>query len=948
MKWTSYSLLVAALFLSCSPVTADEQEDFRRRLVSPWGFEDRLGVDSIGETLLNPKERDTLHYWMYEQEVLSGIASERDSQDLKMVAGYGVKFLGYGIGALDDQLPVRSIVAGGVLSVGTAILGNAAEDWGQHLIDSAEETAAMRIAIYLDKKVANVIKPNGVLDLKALRNIGDTKLATLWSDPDFIEEVGNLDIIAHMRDGVTMEMLSATLRDTGAIRTSVDKLDERLIQLNRGYKELRSLQLTAIDQLHVNGQALSRVETRVDETATVVAALAASNLPPSQILGLAQAGVLRIKAEDLLTFERAATAQRYKAEFDRAATVFSSLATAFNAAGLDPDLVSTTAKFGDLLTSGGAFAAAVTVGEPLSVFSTGASLFGSASSFFGKKKSDGSQKALAAIFRELQSLSNLIRQYHQQQMEALRLIALKLDNLEHILNRRFAELGLDVAMIQYDVRELLYEDVRVCERLVEEFALPDTQLLLSRGLLGFSIWFQADNRAVDYGRCLNGLMARQRVVSETDYSGMLRADAIEDPAEGDSASDRRDAVRRVEQRVLQPTIDYIREYSGLTDGEAVARKLTYPTPDICSALGVYGGELHHTCAGFSGPSWPSSRLHFSQFNVGQGALLSAPTAIMMSRFTRVIAPWNGVLVESDGQATSRVISEKEARSLSRKSLSRRTRHLRSLAAAADALDLNIAQAQVMAGAPILHRVAEILDKKILPAYARSRILQDPTEIDKLLAAPPPNHNLPGPICVTGNEAWDALCLMEANPTFAGNVIRALIARRLDRNGVTFEKWRSAIRSPFSTHALDMIGHDIILMDAAKGLDDRTFGVWAIELPRVYSDPFIQGSEGPSRATSCWSAAAVPTSYEENELVVADKFYTKPTSSRCVLLDTFVADNFTSLNFATNFHALLTERSLVVGLLNEMCGANSNYPSIYCAPFSQASSVAQRQVLTVAQ
>lgn len=107
------------------------------------------------------------------------------------------------------------------------------------------------------------------------------------------------------------------------------------------------------------------------------------------------------------------------------------------------------------------------------------------------------------------------------------------------MNRRFAELELDVAYILQDTRELLYEDVRVCERLVEEFRLAENQALLARGLLGFSLFFETDNRALDYARCMNGLIARQRVISERDFSGMLRADSVEEADTGAHGGKRR-------------------------------------------------------------------------------------------------------------------------------------------------------------------------------------------------------------------------------------------------------------------------------------------------------------------------------------------------------------------------------------------------------------------------
>jgi hypothetical protein len=159
---------------------------------------------------------------------------------------------------------------------------------------------------------------------------------------------------------------------------------------------------------------------------------------------------------------------------------------------------------------------------------------------------------------------------------------------------------------------------------------------------------------------------------------------------------------------------------------------------------------------------------------------------------------------------ARVISEAEARDVSSRTSSRRTRHMRSLNAAIDSLDLNIAQAQVLAGLPAVPAAAEFIDTVIVPAYAKARLLGDPGDLNKLLAAKPPNRSEPGPNCASDqmaknaadSRAWNTLCAMEANPTFAKNVIRMFVARRLQARNVSFETWRSALRSPFSGAMLD--------------------------------------------------------------------------------------------------------------------------------------------------
>jgi hypothetical protein len=101
-----------------------------------------------------------------------------------------------------------------------------------------------------------------------------------------------------------------------------------------------------------------------------------SNLPPNQILQLVKSGVLKIEGDDLRSLEQAVTAQAFKKDFESAASVFNSLAVVFNTVGIDDEVVEVTQQFAGLLTTGGAFAAAVTLGEPLSTFNTGAALLG--------------------------------------------------------------------------------------------------------------------------------------------------------------------------------------------------------------------------------------------------------------------------------------------------------------------------------------------------------------------------------------------------------------------------------------------------------------------------------------------------------------------------------------------------------------------------------------------
>jgi hypothetical protein len=131
--------------------------------------------------------------------------------------------------------------------------------------------------------------------------------------------------------------------------------------------------------------------------------------------------------------------------------------------------------------------------------------------------------------------------------------------------------------------------------------------------------------------------------------------------------------------------------------------------------------------------------------------------------------------------------------------------------------------------------------------------------------------------------------------------------------------------PHSRARCWIIGHDVILKDATQNLPDSNFGVWAIELPRVYADPVVGPAEdGALYSGSCWGPGYVEPLYDDKGYVMPlynDKgkvnpnaqYYMKSSSGRCVLLDPFTVDDFTTMSFATRFHALLAERALAVGL-----------------------------------
>ena len=151
------------------------------------------------------------------------------------------------------------------------------------------------------------------------------------------------------------------------------------------------------------------------------------------------------------------------------------------------------------------------------------SLFGSVSAFGKKPGPSAEQQMLRQVLQELQALREQMRVYHEEEMAMLKTISSKLDHLENEINRQFRELALEVALIRTDLHELMADNYRRCNSLVEGFVSLQVAPEAGNGLSTFEKWFSSANRPQDFSACVNGLIERQRVDSETDFSGSLRS-----------------------------------------------------------------------------------------------------------------------------------------------------------------------------------------------------------------------------------------------------------------------------------------------------------------------------------------------------------------------------------------------------------------------------------------
>lgn len=931
-----FSLSLAFVFSLIAVGQAASSNEYQR-VFSPFGITDLGGSDSFAETLISPSERGELESWLFRQDLYVGIADQKASKSLQRATGHFIIGTGRAVGAAGEYTSGLSLVTGpqgvlygGALMIGGAVIGGAIEDYGAALLDEADSVVSARIAHFLHQKYGDIIRPDGTFDRDRLVEIGESELNEVLLSEEFRKEV-DFDLILDLKTTQITDMLSLGLKDNALLLESVENIDERLNAVDKTLTDLRSLQKRTFASSVANGKLLGEVDQTVKNTEQVVAELATKGLPAKQVLALHRAKVLSVDEDTIRVLEAKSLAD----DFAKTGDLFATSAKTLDLLGADRELVAATQNFGNLLTTGGAFAAAVSLGEPTSIFKSGVSFLGSASSLFGSGSS-GQGKALEAIFKELRALSKQIQKNHLEQMELLQEIGLKLEDIEFSMNRNFAELGFDVAGIQLDTRELLFDDVRVCERILDEFLLSETQeLIRNRGASGLSIWFQSDGRNREYNRCLEGLTTRIRVASESDYSGILRADGRFLESNPVGLGNRRDEVREIELGILQPTVEFIQLYGSKVVSSRVDG-LYNPMPTICEVASSYADSSAIVgCGATENEIWPKTRIPFSVSNPGQGSLLSSETAVLLSRYARYLAPWNAVLHENTSSSASRVLSTAEIRGMSKKTASRRTRHLRALSNAVDVLDLNLAQQHVLAGAPIVPWIANVLNEKIVPAYYEARVLKNPKRLNEMLRHQPNVRSALFPKCSTGHEVRDVMCIMEANSTLAQNALRYFFSVRLKRNGFDLNDWRRALRSPFSQSLSSLVGRDILFGDAVQNVNSSTFGVWNIELPRVHWDPSVDWIPRTEiEDLSCWSSNAVPLIDPDKKIEEYD-YYSKQKSARCFLVDTFNRQNFVTMEYSPNYGSLLTERVMLVGLLENLCENNRFYPARYCSYFKHS-------------
>ncbi|NQY97239.1 MAG: hypothetical protein HRT82_08755 [Henriciella sp.] len=293
---------------------------------------------------------------------------------------------------------------------------------------------------------------------------------------------------------------------------------------------------------------------------------------------------------------------------------------------------------------------------------------------------------------------------------------------------------------------------------------------------------------------------------------------------------------------------------------------------------------------------------------------------------RILAPWNGVLIQAGGRL--KVASKPDLRSMSSKTAAQQMKHLDATAKSIDLLDVAIAQQKLLSGELMVGRAAEVLDEKVIPAYFEARVLHKPEKLNALLGYQVVDKESIGPNCATGNLAWDTLCLMENNPHFRRNVLRELTLRALENKDLTIDDWLAAVRSPFSAGLYRIFDRTYLFRDlsAEEDLKDyalhSSLGFWALDLPRVHTDPKLDSS-----AQNCFLPGNVDVEVKEGVASIAKQYYQTDNSVRCHFMDDFATD-IRLLDYPGPIRLLATNRVLNAMRMIDYC-RNPYYLNTYC-------------------
>jgi hypothetical protein len=790
----------------------------------------------------------------------AALAANAPTQQSGLAYEYGAQLLE---GSTAESNPLVSGVS--------KVVVHAMEEHGKQLKASYDEAVTKQLLIEANKEIdAHAIDPaTGRVNVDALRKNG--ALDWLTSD-DFYAHLdpAHREALDQARGNVQIDALVSVASTVQITQDEVQHNGERLNALNNAVQTTQGFVVGVGALVEKERTAIDTLTADTKSNSDRMQKIMLAQLPPRQKLALVAQGVIQISDEEQTSLQDSLEAQDITHDADQASHAMRSLATIVGPGPFATDLQ----HLAQVAQLGAGIYASYLTGNAAGMVNGTLDLVGAVSAFGGGAPSAESQM-LKAVLAKLDEIDHKLDQYHQQEMQELDAIHQDLNSMRVELLAKISQLEIEQWDALRYLRQVDTKSVKPCEDGKTAFD-NRFQGLDTWSLKEFDNWLTPQHARDWYGRCAEGLSAEWDPWG-ADASGanvsMLFVPATDaGPTASPDVEQELDKAHETLQELVAPMIAYLAKYQLWGQDRRAYFRVPAGSFDALDRIALKDPqEPQYRAAAASAASLIT--------DAGGHSFIDASTVLTLSRESRTILEWTPTSRVTDAGFRAATLNDLHlcARRSDACHLADWRDSLKILQNDERVLHWLVEQEQLIAGLPAVVFAAGVLESQIIGKYDDARAgLTDGKDLQRLLtrsctgtetacSAIPTGYSAARAACSSNEkntEARDTLCLMEANPIFADNVIGYLAWHRVKGRGTT---WQYIVGTGWDTPDIlqAAVGAGIRLFDASTAAvptgpappDERE---WSIELPRVFTevvDPqtgkVVTRAQDTTQPRSCW-------------------------------------------------------------------------------------------------
>lgn len=766
---------------------------------------------------------------------------------------------------------ISGIDAGRLSGVAVSVLGEGMAHLSEIAMDAYTGRRIEHFGAAMDEALGGVLIGDGMITHESLRR-HEAEITSLLYDRNFRSQFDDIlgGVFDEAQNQVSFDLLLNNLGQSLEISDNVAHLKEAA---DNAYREMLGINENVRAGMRALHEGMNRGfmsmtdhQEAVRQKVDINNAILELTAPPRLRLALADSTGRELDHETRVALERRVNAE----DIGQLGRHFNAASSALLSSGLLDDQTAAAVADATRLADAG-FGLATALADPTGI-GLALNVMNMVGVFngFGQRGGPGAEvQLLTELKQELKQIRSDMRKFHEKQMNLLNDIRDDVESLREEMHLRFDEINERLVFVQLGTQELLEGYLHSCtafDSLVVDRPYRDDRF---SSLEGFERWWVSQHIAHRYRVCGDEL--ERLLFDPWDAEGRISRiffAVLEDAnIQRDSTAAEREA-RAFRDTVLRPTLRYTATHLDRTRNEDWLWRNYAPSSK-------WFAEEAKRDAWPGAEQWQPSRLWNESVDSVFGEVLVAERIAQVSHWVRALTQVNGLLIgdvggprpitpEDLGKGSIRVPVEAMS-----KLIDRAEEHVRA----------GIAQEHLLAGTLMVNQAANALSEDILPTYAHARRTGDWESFDQMME---PAGTTLGDMenCATGELPYDTLCLMQRNLLFAENVLRVLVALRLENNHSNLRMYELAQLAADGGPLRVVLGKDLRFSDALDpavfpGVFEAAMGqesadgkapspVWAIELPRVISGDEIVRSDREERnafsvsligADRCWGDRA---------------------------------------------------------------------------------------------